>query len=152
MNSHKIPISTFCLVGMILIHESDGKTCQQNGGTKYQLKSVGNPKTWNVKTMRNSTKIRRGFQGNPTAWFFNSRTGRLYCCHNNDTYYMVVNRKNGVELSTSPMANDRWKRSYVKKIGRRIFQHKSSKSYLTVKRNRLYLSNEPKHVISMLRN
>ena len=153
MNAHKILIYTFCLLGMILIHESDGKTCQQNGARSYHLRRVGNPKTWNVRKMSSSLEIRLSFQRNPTTWFFNG--SHLYCCHKNDAYYMVVNRDERVELSESSKANDSWQLSHVSKMNKKVFLHESSKMYLTAKsdcdltakRKRLCLSKELKHAM-----
>ena len=152
MNAYKILIYTFCLVGMNLIRESDGQTCQQNGDRSYQLKWVENRKTWNVHIM---PKIRPSFRRNPTTWFFNTTTRQLYCCHSNVTYYKVVKTDERVESSESAMANDGWRLSYDKKMRKRIFQHESSKLYLTAKSDgdltakgkRLYLSNELKQAM-----
>ena len=156
MNAHNILIYTFCLFGMILIQESDGKSCERNGDKGFQLKSVGDTKTWNfVRNWKNLTQIRLRLRSNPTTWFFKatrpltSETGQLYCCHENVTYYMVVNTNNGVELSASRKEKDGWNISYVQKPGRRIFQHKSTELYLTVKEKRLHLSNLAKHAMFM---
>ena len=152
MNAHNILIYTFCIFGMILIHESDGKTCQRNGDESYQLKSVGSTKTWNVqirKNLRNSAKMRLTLRKNPTEWFFSTATRRLYCCHENDTYYMVVNKYERVELSTTE--NDRWELLENSYRGRSILRHVSSGLYLAATGKRLlHLSNEPEDAISML--
>ena len=155
MNAHSILIYTFCLFGMILIHESDGKTCERNGDNGYPLKSVTDTKTWNfVQTGQKLPRIRLRLRTNPTTWFFNatltSNTGQLYCCHKNATYYMVVVNKDEVELSTTAMANDLWKRlHYDGKMRKTIFQLQSSGLYLTPKGKKLRLSNEPEDAMSI---
>ena len=152
MNAHNILFYTFCIFGMILIHESDGKTCQRDGDESYQLKSVVNTRTLNAqirKNSRNSAKIRLTLRTNPTEWFFSTTTRGLYCCHENDTYYMVVNKDEQVELSTTE--NDRWELLENSYRGRSILRHVSSRLYLAATgKRRLGLSNEPEDAISML--